>query len=91
LGTLPLEHRAVERELLAKARTSLSSKSKYVPVNRGFVLRFRKMANTVQKEISATCFLHNENCFYTFNKTVKKILIDVAAKINIMLEPNTDR
>jgi hypothetical protein len=49
------------------------------------------MANTMQYEISATYFLHDENCFYTFNKTVKKILIDVAAKINITLEPNTDR
>jgi hypothetical protein len=48
------------------------------------------MANTVQYEISVTYFLHDENCFHIFNKTVNKILIDVAAKINITLEPNTD-
>jgi hypothetical protein len=49
------------------------------------------MANTMQYEMSATYLLHDDNCFYTFNKTVKKNLIDVAAKINITLEPNTDR
>jgi hypothetical protein len=49
------------------------------------------MANNMQYGISATYFLYDENCFYTFNETVKKILIDVVAKINIKLEPNTDR
>ena len=48
------------------------------------------MANTVQYGISATYFLHYVNCFYTFDNIVKKILIDIAAKINITLEPNTD-
>jgi hypothetical protein len=49
------------------------------------------MANSVQYEISATYFLNDENCFHTSKKTLKKIFINVAAKINITLEPNTDR
>jgi hypothetical protein len=49
------------------------------------------MANTVQYGISATYFLQYVNCFYTFDNVVKKILIDIAVKINITLEPNTDR
>jgi hypothetical protein len=49
------------------------------------------MANTVQYGISATYFLHYVNCFYTFDNIVKKILIDIAAKMNITLESNTDR
>jgi hypothetical protein len=49
------------------------------------------MANTVQYGISATYFLHYVNCFYTFDNIVKKILSDIAAKMNIKLEPNTDR
>jgi hypothetical protein len=49
------------------------------------------MANPMQYGISATYFIHNVNCFYKVDNTVKKFFIGDAAEMNMTPESNTDR